>query len=252
MRSSCHPLRDETTTGAAPLSFSPVYCLGVVLFSPGHTAAYPQQYPRLPPVLSLAQNLAAQTRRTVWRLFSLNKKFWWPQIGQNEHCRTTTAALERRQFHPPPPSPSARPRQFDALNAPEPTMADSGEFGASAASNGVDTADQRPASIASPSSAAAAPVPARRTVKRNISTMKETMNGPLYMQASNKAVIVRRVKRRGDSPWRQLMRWFVENQIGTCDNAIDCKTAGQPRWIGSRHPATLPSAATLVIAQMLS
>lgn len=50
------------------------------------------------------------------------------------------------------------------------------------------------------------------------------MNGPLYMQASNKAVIVRRVKRKGDSPWRQLMRWFVENQIGTCDKAMDPKS----------------------------
>jgi hypothetical protein len=52
------------------------------------------------------------------------------------------------------------------------------------------------------------------------------MNGPLYMQASNKAVIVRRVKRKGDSPWRQLMRWFVENQIGMCDKAMDPK----PPW----------------------
>lgn len=50
------------------------------------------------------------------------------------------------------------------------------------------------------------------------------MNGPLYMQASNKAVIVRRVKRKGDSPWRQLMRWFVENQIGMCDKAMGPQT----------------------------
>jgi acyl-CoA-dependent ceramide synthase len=55
----------------------------------------------------------------------------------------------------------------------------------------------------------------RRTVKRDYSGEKETMNGPLYMQASNNVVIVRRVKRKGDSPWKQLMRWFVENQIGT-------------------------------------
>lgn len=41
------------------------------------------------------------------------------------------------------------------------------------------------------------------------------MNGPLYMQASNNVVIVRRIKRKGEGPMKQLSRWFVENQIGT-------------------------------------
>ena len=44
---------------------------------------------------------------------------------------------------------------------------------------------------------------------------KQTMNGPLYMQASNKLVFVRRVKRKDDGPTKQLVRWFVENQVGT-------------------------------------
>ncbi|KAK3364522.1 longevity assurance proteins LAG1/LAC1 [Lasiosphaeria hispida] len=65
-----------------------------------------------------------------------------------------------------------------------------------------------------------APTPVRRTIKREYSTKKETMNGPLYMQASNNVVIVRRVKRKGDSPWKQLTRWFVENQIGLSFNLL--------------------------------
>lgn len=40
------------------------------------------------------------------------------------------------------------------------------------------------------------------------------MNGPLYMQTVNRTVLVRRVKRKGDGPSKQLARWFVENQIG--------------------------------------
>ncbi len=67
-----------------------------------------------------------------------------------------------------------------------------------------------------PPAPVAAPAPARRVVKREYSGKKETMNGPLYMQASNNVVIVRRVKRKGnDNPWKQLATWFVENQIGT-------------------------------------
>lgn len=124
-------------------------------------------------------------------------------------------------------------------------MADFGDASAAVAGNGVDSADKRPADVASPPSttSAAAPLPARRTVKRSISTKKETMNGPLYMQASNKAVIVRRVKRKGDSPWRQLMRWFVENQIGTCDKAMDPKSPmtdlSLKPWLRHRAPVNL-------------
>ncbi|KAF3768876.1 longevity assurance proteins LAG1/LAC1 [Cryphonectria parasitica EP155] len=46
------------------------------------------------------------------------------------------------------------------------------------------------------------------------------MNGPLYMQSCNSTVLVRRVKRRGDSPAKQLARWFVENQIGFSLNLL--------------------------------
>lgn len=63
--------------------------------------------------------------------------------------------------------------------------------------------------------AASQPHAARKTVKRSYSGKKETMNGPLYMQASNNVVIVRRLKRNGDGAIKQLTRWFVENQIGT-------------------------------------
>ena len=42
------------------------------------------------------------------------------------------------------------------------------------------------------------------------------MNGPLYMQTSNSSnvVLVPRLKRKQESTWRQMSRWFVENQIG--------------------------------------
>lgn len=46
------------------------------------------------------------------------------------------------------------------------------------------------------------------------------MNGPLYMQASNNVVIVRRIKRKGEGPMKQLSRWFVENQIGLSFNLL--------------------------------
>lgn len=95
------------------------------------------------------------------------------------------------------------------------------------ATNGPDVVDRRlngapitrsASSTTFPPTPASAPV--RRTVKRDHAGERETMNGPLYMQASNNVVIVRRVKRKGDSPWKQLMRWFVENQIGLSFNLI--------------------------------
>lgn len=52
------------------------------------------------------------------------------------------------------------------------------------------------------------------STKRQYSNKKESMNGPLYMQTVNRTVLVRRVKRKGDGPSKQLARWFVENQIG--------------------------------------
>ncbi|KAI0008279.1 longevity assurance proteins LAG1/LAC1 [Xylariaceae sp. FL0662B] len=47
-----------------------------------------------------------------------------------------------------------------------------------------------------------------------------SMNGPLYMQASNKKVFIRRVKRKGDGPMRSLARWFLDNQTGLSFNLI--------------------------------
>ncbi|KAK0655076.1 TLC domain-containing protein [Cercophora newfieldiana] len=97
-------------------------------------------------------------------------------------------------------------------------MSDSNE---PTATNGTDVADRGHAEAPSPSPIpSVAPTPVRRTVKRDYAGEKETMNGPLYMQASNNVVIVRRVKRKGESPWKQLMRWFVENQIGLSFNLI--------------------------------
>ncbi|RDA89262.1 hypothetical protein CP532_0531 [Ophiocordyceps camponoti-leonardi (nom. inval.)] len=47
------------------------------------------------------------------------------------------------------------------------------------------------------------------------------MNGPLYMQRSgSNVVLVRRLRRKDDGPWRQLARWFVENQIGLSFNLL--------------------------------
>ncbi|PFH55792.1 hypothetical protein XA68_17616 [Ophiocordyceps unilateralis] len=47
------------------------------------------------------------------------------------------------------------------------------------------------------------------------------MNGPLYMQTSGSSVVlVRRLRRKDDGPWRQLARWFVENQIGLSFNLL--------------------------------
>ncbi|KAH6980990.1 TLC domain-containing protein [Ilyonectria sp. MPI-CAGE-AT-0026] len=47
------------------------------------------------------------------------------------------------------------------------------------------------------------------------------MNGPLYMQTSgNSVVLVRRLKRKDESTWKHLTRWFVENQIGLSFNLV--------------------------------
>jgi len=70
-------------------------------------------------------------------------------------------------------------------------------------------------SSSTPQASAQIPQAARKAIKRQYSGKKETMNGPLYMQASNNVVIVRRLKRNGDGAIKQLTRWFVNNQIGT-------------------------------------
>jgi len=90
------------------------------------------------------------------------------------------------------------------------------------ANNGAETAEKSHVDFARAGSQVSAPTSptaqtaavVRKTAKRDYAGQKETMNGPLYMQASNNVAIVRRVKRKGESPWKQLARWCVENQIG--------------------------------------
>ncbi|KXX82367.1 Sphingosine N-acyltransferase lag1 [Madurella mycetomatis] len=48
----------------------------------------------------------------------------------------------------------------------------------------------------------------------------EHMNGPLYRQANSNVVLVRRPKRKGEGPLKQLTRWFVDNQIGASFNLL--------------------------------
>ena len=63
-------------------------------------------------------------------------------------------------------------------------------------------------------STAAAQAQRPRLLKTGQST--PNMNGPLYMQTSGSNIIlVRRLKRKEESTWKHLARWFVENQIGT-------------------------------------
>lgn len=56
--------------------------------------------------------------------------------------------------------------------------------------------------------------------KRHHLGQKESMNGPLYRQTCNNTVLVRRLKRKGNGPSKQLARWFVENQIGFSFNLL--------------------------------
>ncbi|KAK0387658.1 hypothetical protein NLU13_3903 [Sarocladium strictum] len=47
------------------------------------------------------------------------------------------------------------------------------------------------------------------------------MNGPLYMQTFGSGrVLVRRLKRKEEGTWKQVARWFVENQIGLSFNLL--------------------------------
>ncbi|KAK4216781.1 longevity assurance proteins LAG1/LAC1 [Rhypophila decipiens] len=80
--------------------------------------------------------------------------------------------------------------------------------------------DDAPATAPTPQTTVSRPQPARKPSKRSYSGKKETMNGPLYMQASNNVVIVRRLKRNGEGAIKQLTRWFVENQIGFSFNLL--------------------------------
>ncbi|KAK7984633.1 hypothetical protein PG990_013399 [Apiospora arundinis] len=49
---------------------------------------------------------------------------------------------------------------------------------------------------------------------------KSGMNGPLYMQTANNKVIIRRIKRKGDGPMKNLARWLLDNQTGFSFNLI--------------------------------
>ncbi|CAJ2504115.1 Uu.00g115090.m01.CDS01 [Anthostomella pinea] len=52
------------------------------------------------------------------------------------------------------------------------------------------------------------------------SRSSSSMNGPLYMQNSNKKVLIRRIKRKGDGPMKNLARWLLDNQAGLSFNLI--------------------------------
>ncbi|EGZ78048.1 longevity assurance proteins LAG1/LAC1 [Neurospora tetrasperma FGSC 2509] len=101
-----------------------------------------------------------------------------------------------------------------------------GDSHTQSSSNGPDSRMRRntatssvPSSGITSSSSAALP-PQRRTVKREKSGNPKNMNGPLYMQRNENIVLVRRVKRKGEGPLKQLTRWFVENQIGFAFNLL--------------------------------
>jgi acyl-CoA-dependent ceramide synthase len=81
------------------------------------------------------------------------------------------------------------------------------------------------ANPASPTGAAPRP-----RLKKDNST--PNMNGPLYMQtAGNKTVLVRRLKRKEESTWKHLSRWFVENQIGTLSSNSPTSYFPYQAWI---------------------
>lgn len=83
----------------------------------------------------------------------------------------------------------------------------------SAASGPPRSSQDSPRVLSSRSSSSSESRPSLN-IKRSYSTKKESMNGPLYRQTVNRTVLVRRLKRKGDGPSKQLARWFVENQIG--------------------------------------
>jgi acyl-CoA-dependent ceramide synthase len=56
-----------------------------------------------------------------------------------------------------------------------------------------------------------------------------SMNGPLYMQTVNNKIIIRRVKRKGDGPLKNLARWLLDNQTGTSRKPAD--TGPWCRWL---------------------
>lgn len=90
------------------------------------------------------------------------------------------------------------------------------------------------------------PRPTSSSLKRNYSGKKEAMNGPLYRQTVNHTVLVRRLKRKGDGPSKQLARWFVENQIGmpsVCISSSHNRPPPRPSPTAARQKQLLQSCA---------
>ena len=57
------------------------------------------------------------------------------------------------------------------------------------------------------------------------------MKAPVYMQTSGNrnVVLVPRFKRKQEGTWRQLSRWFIDNQIGTLRSAPPSGRIGPAR-----------------------
>ncbi|KAK8062043.1 sphingosine n-acyltransferase lac1 [Apiospora phragmitis] len=62
--------------------------------------------------------------------------------------------------------------------------------------------------------------PALGSARPHVQSRKSGMNGPLYMQTANNKVIIRRIKRKGDGPMKNLARWLLDNQTGFSFNLI--------------------------------
>ena len=87
------------------------------------------------------------------------------------------------------------------------------------ASPALDPPSPTTTTTSSPSSSPTRPKNDRRISSKTRLARANNMNGPLYMQGSApNVVLVRRLKRKDESAWKQLSRWFVENQIGTSES----------------------------------
>ncbi|KAK7985872.1 sphingosine n-acyltransferase lac1 [Apiospora saccharicola] len=75
-------------------------------------------------------------------------------------------------------------------------------------------------SIEKPKPSPALVSPALGSARPGMQSRKSGMNGPLYMQTANNKVIIRRVKRKGDGPMKNLARWLLDNQTGFSFNLI--------------------------------
>jgi hypothetical protein len=111
-----------------------------------------------------------------------------------EHEEPTTPTLEQHEIAAPvPTSPSVS------------STSDSESLSQAPSRTSMSTAS------ASSSNSRLSQMPAK---KREFIGKKPKVNGPLYTQAPDNVVLVRRRKRKDEGPIKQLARWFVENQIG--------------------------------------